>query len=59
MNKYDVVTLFPEVFSALDSGILKKAIDNNLFRVNLTQIRDFSRISITKPTITVSAGGRV
>lgn len=24
MNKYDVVTLFPEVFSALDSGILKK-----------------------------------
>lgn len=43
MNKYDVVTLFPEVFSALDSGILKKAIDNNLFKVNLTQIRDFSK----------------
>ena len=39
----DVVTLFPEVFSALDSGILKKAIDNNLFKVNLTQIRDFSK----------------
>ena len=57
MNKYDVVTLFPEVFSALDSGILKKAIDNNLFRVNLTQIRDFSKDKHHKPDDYSFGGG--
>lgn len=43
MMKFDVLTLFPEVVTgALDSGILKKAMDNNLFEVKCTQIRDFS-----------------
>ena len=42
MNRFEVLTLFPEVFSALDSGIIKKAVDKGLFKVNLTQIRDFS-----------------
>ena len=43
MNKYDILTLFPEVINgALDSGILKKAMENNLFEVKCTQIRDFS-----------------
>ena len=43
MNKYDILTLFPEVINgALDSGILKQAMENNLFEVKCTQIRDFS-----------------
>lgn len=43
MIDFKVLTLFPEVFSALDSGILKKAVDNGLFSVDKIQIRDFSK----------------
>lgn len=42
MIKFKVLTLFPEIFSVLDSGIIKKALDNGLFEVSVSQIRDFS-----------------
>lgn len=42
MISFEVLTLFPEYFEVLNSGILGKAIQNNLFKVNVTNIRDFS-----------------
>ncbi len=40
--KIDVLTLFPEMFSALNESILKRAQDNNLISVNAVDIRDFA-----------------
>lgn len=40
--EFKVLTLFPEVFGALDSGILKRAMDKGLFSVETVQIRDYS-----------------
>lgn len=40
--KINVLTLFPEVFSVLDSGIIGRAIENKLFEVNIYNIRDYS-----------------
>ncbi|TZE83373.1 tRNA (guanosine(37)-N1)-methyltransferase TrmD [Calorimonas adulescens] len=41
--KFDILTLFPEMFSSVFSyGIIKRAIDNNLIDINLHNIRDFS-----------------
>ncbi|MDR3216010.1 MAG: tRNA (guanosine(37)-N1)-methyltransferase TrmD [Clostridiaceae bacterium] len=40
--KFDVLTLFPEIFSVLDSGILGKALSENKFGVTVTNIRDFA-----------------
>ncbi|MEG1612666.1 MAG: tRNA (guanosine(37)-N1)-methyltransferase TrmD [Clostridia bacterium] len=42
MISFEVLTLFPEYFEVLNSGILGKAIQNNLFKVKVTNIRDFS-----------------
>lgn len=38
--KIDVLTLFPELFSVLDSGILGKAIAGGKFEVRVTDIRE-------------------
>lgn len=40
--KIDVLTLFPEMFSALNTSILKRAQDKNLIEINVHNIRDFS-----------------
>lgn len=40
--KIDVLTLFPEMFSALNESILKRAQENNLIEVNAVNIRDFA-----------------
>ena len=40
---FDVLTLFPEMFSAfLDNSIIKRAQDNGILTITLTQIRDFA-----------------
>ena len=40
---FDVLTLFPEMFNGiLNSSILKRAIKNDILKVNLFNIRDFS-----------------
>lgn len=40
--KIDVLTLFPEMFVALEHSILKRATDNNLFSIEISNIRNFS-----------------
>ena len=40
--KIDILTLFPEMFSALNASILKRAQDKNLIEISVHNIRDFS-----------------
>lgn len=40
--KIDILTLFPEMFSALDESILKKAKEKGILDIDLVNIRDFS-----------------
>ena len=41
--RFDVVTLFPEIFSGyLDQGLLKKAIDRSLVNIQLHDLRAWS-----------------
>lgn len=40
--KIDILTLFPEMFEALEHSILKRAKENKLFSLQVTDIREFS-----------------
>lgn len=39
--KFNIITLFPESFSALDHSIIKRAKEKNLINLNLVDLRDF------------------
>ena len=39
--KFDVLTLFPEMFGILNQSIIGKAIEKELIDINLINIRDF------------------
>ena len=39
----DILTLFPEAFSYLDSSIIKRAKEQGLLEINIIDIRDFSK----------------
>ena len=41
--KIDVLTLFPEMFSALNSSLIGKARENGLFELCCHNIRDYSQ----------------
>lgn len=41
--KIDILTLFPEAFSALETSILARAKENKVLEINLINIRDFSK----------------
>ncbi len=41
--KFNVLTLFPEMFEPIKESILKRAQENNLIEINLINIRDFSK----------------
>ena len=41
--KFDVLTLFPEMFDALNSSIINRASKKNLININLINIRNFSK----------------
>lgn len=41
--KIDILTLFPEMFDALNHSILARAQKNNLIKINITNIRDYSK----------------
>ena len=41
--KFDVLTLFPEMFSALDESIIGSGKEKGLIDINLINIRDFSK----------------
>jgi len=44
MTRFDIITLFPEIFeNALDQSILGRAIKNKKIKVNLVNLRDFAR----------------
>lgn len=40
--KIDILTLFPEMFTALTSSILGKAAEKGILEINITNIRDYS-----------------
>ena len=41
--KFDVLTLFPEMFKCLNESIIGKGIEKGLIDINLVNIRDFSK----------------
>ena len=41
--KFDIITLFPEMFSAIkEEGVIARAMKNSLLSINTWQLRDFS-----------------
>lgn len=42
MMRFDVLTLFPEMFVPVQSSVLGRAVKNNLIEINLINYRDFS-----------------
>lgn len=55
--KFDVLTLFPEMFEPMKQSIIGRAIENNLINLNITNIRDFSKDKHKKVDDTVYGGG--
>ena len=55
--KFDVLTLFPEMFEALNESIIGKAKEKNLIQINLINIRDFSKDKHKKVDDTPYGGG--
>ena len=55
--KFDVLTLFPEMFAPLNSSIIGKATEKNLIEINLINIRDFSKDKHKKVDDTPYGGG--
>ena len=55
--KFDVLTLFPEMFEILKSSVIGKAIEKDLIDINLINIRDFSNDKHKKVDDTPYGGG--
>ena len=55
--KFDVLTLFPEMFDSLNSSIVGRAKEKNLIEINLINIRDFSKDKHKKVDDTPYGGG--
>ena len=55
--KFDVLTLFPEMFEPLKQSIIGKAIEKKLIELNLVNIRDFSKDKHKKVDDTPYGGG--
>ena len=55
--KFDVLTLFPEMFKPLDESIIGRAKEKNLIEINLINIRDFSKDKHKKVDDTPYGGG--
>lgn len=55
--KIDILTLFPEAFSPLETSIIKRAKDKGLLDINITNIRDFSKDKHKKCDDTPFGGG--
>ena len=55
--KFDVLTLFPEMFEILNQSIIGKAIEKDLININLINIRDFSKDKHKKVDDTPYGGG--
>ena len=55
--KFDVLTLFPEMFTSLEQSIIGRAREKNLINIYLTNIRDFSKNKHKKVDDTPYGGG--
>ncbi len=55
--KFDVLTLFPEMFKPLNESIIGKAVEKELLYVNIVNIRDFSKDKHKKVDDTPYGGG--
>ena len=55
--KFDVLTLFPEMFEILNQSIIGKAIEKDLINIKVTNIRDFSKDKHKKVDDTPYGGG--
>jgi len=55
--KFDVLTLFPEMFEPLKQSIVGKASEKGLININLINIRDFSKDKHKKVDDTPYGGG--
>ena len=55
--KFDVLTLFPEMFKSLDESIIGRAVEKGLIEINLINIRDFSKNKHKKVDYTPYGGG--
>ena len=55
--KFDVLTLFPEMFTPLKQSVIGKAIEKNLIKIEITNIRDFSKDKHKKVDDTPYGGG--
>ena len=55
--KFDVLTLFPEMFEAVKQSVIGKAIEKQLIQINLINIRDFSKDKHKKVDDTPYGGG--
>ena len=55
--KFDILTLFPEMFETVKQSIIGKAIEKDLIQINLINIRDFSLDKHKKVDDTPYGGG--
>ena len=55
--KFDVLTLFPEMFQSLNESIIGRAKEKELIEINLINIRDFSKDKHKKVDDTPYGGG--
>ena len=55
--KFDVLTLFPDMFKSLEESVIGKAIEKKLIEINLINIRDFSKDKHKKVDDTPYGGG--
>ena len=55
--KFDVLTLFPEMFEPLKQSIINRAAEKNIIDINLVNIRDFSQNKHNKVDDTPYGGG--
>ncbi len=55
--KFDILTLFPEMFEALNESIIGRAKEKGIIEINVINIRDFSKDKHKKVDDTVYGGG--
>ena len=55
--KFDVLTLFPEMFEPIKRSIIGRATEKNIIDINLVNIRDFSKDKHKKVDDTPYGGG--
>ena len=55
--RFDILTLFPEMFKTLNQSVIGKAIEKDVININIINIRDFSKDKHKKVDDTPYGGG--